>query len=250
MPSAIQHDLELREKGLTTILVESQGATPDALARFLWQQFPTNECLSCVNVWLPLPRTGGLPNASLVSVDGTLLWSGNPLRDAAKLDELIAEQLQLVRKGWGASADAKKARAQLYGRNKLDAAQAIVRGMADGEEKAALQAEIDRRFELAKKRIAQLQERGHWQQAFGLAKELKASAGRSAAWATDIATLMATFESVQGKAELAAAKKLARIVKTMRKGKLAKVSKQLRKLVAKHGDTKVGARAERMLSAF
>ncbi|MFT4516192.1 MAG: putative negative regulator of RcsB-dependent stress response, partial [Planctomycetota bacterium] len=62
--------------------------------------------------------------------------------------------------------------------------------------------------------------------------------------------LVESFATDDGKAELSAAKKLAKIIKNMRKGKLEKAPKALKKLIAKIGQTSVGARASRMLAAL
>ena len=119
MPSAIKHDAELSSKGLVTILVESQGSDQTQMEAFLWKRFPQNRCFSSVNTNVPIPRSGGLPHAAVIGVDGTILWSGNPLGQPKQIEELITAELAKVSKGFGDTPTQKKVRATLFGKDNL-----------------------------------------------------------------------------------------------------------------------------------
>ena len=119
MPSAIKHDHELSNKGLVSILVEAQGADDATLESFLWKTFPDNNCFSSIGAFVPIPESKGIPHGAVVGVDGTLLWAGNPITDAKKIEELVLAELAKCKKGWGDTAEARKLRAALYGKGDL-----------------------------------------------------------------------------------------------------------------------------------
>ncbi len=250
MPSAIKHDEELSSKGLVTILVEAQGADEATLEHFLWKTFPTNRCFASTGAFVPIPDSDGIPHAGLIGVDGTLLWAGNPLGQPKQIEELIAAELQKVKKGWGDSAEARKVRAALYGKRDLAGASAIVAAMPDGDEKTTLRAEIDKRYAAAKTAIANLQQQGRWLDAQAAAKELLKSVGQQADWVAEVTPIVAEFDSDAGKAELALDKKLEKVVKALRDKKLDQAPKALQALLKGAGDSKVGARAAKLLKAL
>lgn len=250
MPSAIEHDHELSSKGLVTILVEAQGADEAKLEAFLLQRFPDNDCFSSVGTHVPIPDSRGIPHGGLVGVDGTLLWAGNPLGDAKKVEELVQAELAKVKKGWGDTAEARKMRAALHGKGDLAGAAAAIAGLPDGEPKTALQAEIDARYAALKNAIAAQQERGHWLEAQAQAKALLKSVGSRPEWVAEVTPLVAAFDEDAAKAELALDKKLDKIVKQVRDKKGEHAPKALKKLLEDAGQGKVAARAQRLLAAL
>lgn len=250
MPSAIKKDKELSSKGLVTILMERQGADEAALEAFLWSKFPDCDAFACVGGFVPTPASGGLPSGALIGVDGKLLWSGSPIRDSKKVDELIAAELDKVKKGWGDSADARKVRQALYGKNNFAAALAVVQAMPEGDARATLQQEIDARYASLKKSVTALQEDGRWDRAQDLCKELVKGVGRTEPWAAEAAELLASFATDTGKAELSLDGKLAKLLKPLRDGKGEGMPKKLEAFLKGAEGTKVGARAQRTLTAL
>lgn len=255
MPSAILQHHELAEKGLITILVESQGADNKKLEGFMWARFPDNDCFTSVNCFVPIPESRGIPHGAVISVDGKLLWAGNPIAGKQEVEKLVAEQLKLVKKGWGNSTTEKKVRAALYGRGNFSVAATLVAAMDEGDAKSMLQKEVDSRYAVRKAAIANLQKQGCWLKARDAAKLLLKGVGRHAEWASEASEIVASFASKEALAQISADKKLAKIIKNMRKGKLEKAPKALEKLIAKIGQTSigqtsVGARAERMLASL
>ena len=250
MPSAIKHDRELAAKGLVTLLVEAQGANHTQLEAFLWKTFPDNGCFTCVNVPVPIPRSGGIPHAGVIGVDGTLLWSGNPLGEPKRIEELVTAELDKVKKGWGATPTQKKVRAALFGKDNLAGAQALVTALPEGEERTLLQAEIDARYAAKKQAIPTLQQQGDWLGAQAAAKALRKSVGEQANWVAEVQPLLAAFDSEEGKAEIAAAVKLEKIVKQLRDKKGDGAPKALEALLKTSASTKTGARAQQLLDAL
>ena len=250
MPSAIKHDHELSSKGLVSILVEAQGADEATLEAFLWKTFPDNNCFASTNVPVPIPESKGIPHAAVIGVDGTLLWAGNPLGDAKKIEELIDAELAKVKKGWGNTAEARKVRASLYGKGDLVGATALVAAMPEGDERTKLQGEIDQRYASGKKAITALQGQGRWLDAQAAAKSLLKSVGTKAEWVSEVTPLVAEFDSEAGKGELAVERKLEKVVKSLRDKKGDSAPKALQAIIKASANTKVGARAERMLKAL
>lgn len=250
MPSAIKHNEELAPKGLVTILVEAQGADEATLEHFLWQTFPDNGCFSSVGVAVRLPPSDGMPHGGLIGVVGTLLWAGNPLSATKKISDLIDAELVKVKKGWGDTAEARKVRAALYGKGALEAANTLVAAIAEGPERTALQAEVDARYTSAKNAIKNLQEQGRWLEAQANAKTLAKNVAGHAAWTAEVATILAEFDSDAGKAEIAADRKLEKVIKLLRDKKLDNAPKALAAVLKTSADTKVGARAARIQKAL
>ncbi|MCB9879051.1 MAG: hypothetical protein H6835_15760 [Planctomycetes bacterium] len=250
MPSAIRHDAELKDKGLVSILVEVQGHGFQEVEHFLWERFPDNGCMVAPGTFIPIPDSAGIPHGALIGVDGTLLWAGSPLGDSSKVSDLIDEQLKLIKKGWGDTPTARKVHADLYGKNNLASAAAAVAALPDGDEKTTLQEEVDKRYQVLKDAVANLQKNGQWADAQDAAKALQKAVGRHETWAGEAAALVNEFASEAAKPELDADKQLAKILKAMRAGKGDKAPKELEKLIEKHGQTSVGQRADRILKAL
>ncbi|MBL9077400.1 MAG: hypothetical protein JNL08_07855 [Planctomycetes bacterium] len=250
MPSAIRHHRELSAKGLVVILVEAQGADEPTLEHFLWKTFPDNECFSCVGTSVPLPASDGIPHAGLIGVDGTLLWAGNPLENPKQVETLIETELAKVKKGWGDTADARKVRAALYGKRDLGAAAKLVAALPEGDERTALQGEVDARWASAKQAIETLKQQGSWLKAQAAAKDLLKGVAGHAEWTTEATTIVAGFDTDEAKAELAADKKLEKVVKMLRDKNLEGAPKALQAVLKGGAETKVGARAQKLLKAL
>ncbi|MCA8953381.1 MAG: hypothetical protein KDE27_27965 [Planctomycetes bacterium] len=250
VPNAIRHDHAHGEDGLVTILVESQGSNPAQLEHFLWERFPDNECFSCIGTFVPIPESAGIPFCGVIGVDGKLVWAGNPAAFPKDVEDAVEAELDKVRKGWGDSSDARKVRAALYGKGDFERAAATVAAMADGAEKTALQGEIEKRYAVKKNAIDVLRKAGRWVDAQDAAAALAKGVGKHETWATEAAELLAAFETDAAKAEIALDKKLDKILKTMRKGKLDRAPKDLEKLVERAGQSTVAPRASRMIAAL
>lgn len=250
VPAAIRHDHEFQKDGLVTVLVHSQQATADQLQAFMLKTFADNDCLVSVGASTPTPSFSGIPHAAIIGVDGKLLFDGPALADPKQMEELIAAELLKVKKGWGATAEARKVRAALYGKNDLFAAATLIAAMPDGEDRAALQGELDRRYTLRKKMVTEQQANGHWLAAQDAAKDLLRSVGTKAEWLAEVQPMLAAFDSDEGKAGLAADRKLDKVVKQLRDKKRDGAPKALEALVKAAASPKVAARAQSLLTAL
>lgn len=250
MPSAIKHDHEFADNGLVTILTEAQGANAAQLEAFLWKTFPDNDCFTCTGAFVPLPESKGIPHAGVIGVDGTLLWAGNPLGDPKKIEELITQELAKVKKGWGDTPESKKVRAALYGKNDFAGAMALVEAMAAGDERTKLEAEVKARHASAVKAVGALKDQGRWLAAQQRAKGVLKSVGTRAEWVTEAQALVAEFETDAGKAEVALDKKVDKVVALLRDKKGDNAPKQLQAMLKDGASTKVGERAQRILTAL
>lgn len=250
MPSAIKHDHELSVRGLVSVLVHSQTATPDQLQAFLLKTFPDNDCFVAPGGFVPTPASPGIPHAALIGVDGKLLWDGHPLGEPKKVQELIEAELTKVKKGWGDTAEIRKVRAALYGKDDLFGAAALVAAMPEGEQRTAMQTEIDRRYTQQKKMVTEQQNQGRWQLAQNTAKNLLKSVGTKPEWIAEVQPIVLAFDNPESKAELAADKKLEKIEKQLRDKKRDGAPKALEALIKSAPNSKVAERAQRLLTAL
>jgi hypothetical protein len=250
VPSAIKHDHELSSKGLVSVLVHSQQATEDELQAFLLKTFPDNDCFVTPGGFVPTPASTGIPHAALIGIDGKLLWDGQPLSETKKIQELIDGELLKVKKGWGDTAEGRKVRATLYGKNDFGGAAALIVALPDGDEKTTLQGELDRRYAIQKKSITELQNQGRWLDSQDACKALLKSVGTKAEWVAELQPMLLAFDTPESKVELAADKKLEKIVKQLRDKKRDDTPKALEALLKTAANTKVGERAQRLLTAL
>ena len=182
MPSAIRHNHELSSQGLVTILVESQGNDDRTLDAFLWKTFPDNGCFTCTGTGLPIPPSRGIPHGAVIGVDGTILWAGNPNAGKKQIETLVAQELEKVKKGWGATPDARKVRALLFGKNDLAGAMAAAEAVNDEAERAMLVKEVEDRRASAAAAIAQLKRQGRHVDAQERAEQFVRAVGDRKEW--------------------------------------------------------------------
>jgi len=250
VPSAIRHDREFKDQGLVTILVESQGNDERTLAAFLWRTFPDNGAFTCTGVGLPIPPSRGIPHAAVIGVDGTILWAGNPNAGSKRIDELIAQELEKVKKGWGDTAESKKVRALLYGKHDFAGAMALVEALNDGDERAMLQKEVEVRRDSSTKAIAELKRQGRYVRAHERAEQLVKSCEKRADWLAAAKQELAAFDSDEAKALLALDKKIEKVEKQLRDRKDETAEKQLTSMLKNVPESPVAARAQALLEAL
>jgi hypothetical protein len=250
VPSAIRHDREFKDQGLVTILVESQGNDERTLTAFLWKTFPDNGAFTCTGVGLPIPPSRGIPHAAVIGVDGTILWAGNPNAGSKRIDELIAQELEKVKKGWGDTTEAKKVRALLYGKHDFASAMALVEALNDGDERAMLLKEVESRRDSATKAIAELKRQGRYVRAQDRAEQLVKSCEKRADWLAAAKQELAAFDSDEAKALLALDKKIEKVEKQLRDKKDENAQKGIAALLKGATESAVAARARALLEAL
>lgn len=253
MPQAIEHDLEYRDQGLVVVLPEVQGATLQSLPAFLWKVFPKLEARVTQGGSVPIVMGRGIPYSALIGVDGTLLWADYPANGGKERDTLLAAELKKVAAGWGESPAAKKARAQLYGKQDLAEARRLVDALpGDDAERATLQGELATAYAWRVRAVQALRDEARFVEAKQAAAALKKSVAGAPEWEAEATRLLADFDTEGAAKELAVAKKIELVLRAVR-GKKMKGDLAERRLraVAKSGDgTAAGARAAQLAEAF
>lgn len=220
-------------KGLVTILIESQGADQAALESFLAERFPDNQAMACVSQSTTLPSGSGLPSAALVGIEGELLWSGNPIRDEKKIEELITVELQKRHAGFGETKAEVDVRRQIYGAQDYDKALSAIDDVEDQELRTKLQAELESVVARRLAGVASMQKNGRWMAAKDEAKAIARAVGRAEPWKDKADELEDSFKDKQAKAEITAEKRVIQTLTALRDQKdmppqaLAKVLKGL-----------------------
>jgi hypothetical protein len=202
---------------------------------------------------VPIVRGRGIPYTALIGVDGVLRWAGSPSGGTKELDGLIDAELKKVAQGWGATPEAKKARAQLYGKRNLTEARKLIEAMADDDgEKATLQQELAAAFAWRANAVQHLRAEGRLADAKEMAQALKKAVAGSTEWEQQTAPLLAAFDAPEDQKELALAKKIDGVLAGLRgkKVKLADAVKPMRAIAKTGAGTKAGDRAELLAAAF
>ena len=200
MPHAFKLDKEHAKDGLVVILDESQATKDRAdLVGFVTQNFIkygqfTTSGVFITNGETPFPSgSGGIPFAALMGVDGKLLLIGSPSGWGKKLDEAIEPEFKKIKSGWGKSAEAKKIRSLIYGKNLLGEAATAV-AAAEGkikddakEDFDEAKIELDTRYTGLKGAIKVLTEAGRFIDAKTAATNLAKAVKGKAEWEAEAA---------------------------------------------------------------
>ena len=247
MPASLKLQQEYGDD-LAVIFVESQGATPDQAVAFTLRQ----RWYGTQAMWTserPLdPEGSGLPACALISNDGKLLLSGNPLAMKKKIEDAIDEQVRLRKSApEGTPAAVKKVWTD-YAKGNLAAALAQARKLATGEGEdaeaaKAAEAELIARAHAHLARIERMIESGFPLEADAeIAGFLKGAKGED-----DLCAKASELKQKIGEPELEAAKALAQIEKKLAdKGPEDPTVKALDRLAEKHAGTKAGQRAAKL----
>lgn len=250
MPSAIRTDRELSSLGLVTILVESQGNDDSKLDAFLWKTFPDNGWFVCTGTGLPIPPSRGIPHGALIGVDGTILWAGNPNAGKKQIETLVEQELEKLKKGWGATPDARKVRALLFGKGDYAGAMAIAVAINDEAERKLLTKEIEDRRAGATGAIAELKRQGRYIDAQERARQLARAVGDRAEWVEAAKLEVDAFATPQAKELLALDKKLEKVESQLRERKDETAQKTLVSMLKNAPESPVSARAKTLLAAL
>jgi len=263
VPHAFKLDKEHAKDGLVVILDESQATKDRAdLVGFVTQNFIkygqfTTSGVFITNSETPFPSgSGGIPYAALMGVDGKLLLIGSPSGWGKKLDEAIEPEFKKIKGGWGKSAEAKKIRSLIYGKNLLGEAATAV-AAADGkikddakEDFDEAKIELDTRYTGLKGAIKVLTEAGRFIDAKTAATNLAKAVKGKAEWEAEANALVADFAKPENEKELALDKTLTAVIKSIGdKRPTEDHQKKLKDLAKKNDGTKVGARAAEFAAA-
>jgi hypothetical protein len=170
------------------------------------------------------------------------------------VEKLIQGELAKIQKGWGDDADAKKIRAQIYGKGELAGAHKAIDGLANADLKTQLQGEVEAAFAHAVRAVTFLQGEGRWDDARVKASALSREVTGVDEWAKKSAELLATFDTPEGKKELEASQRLAKVEKQIANKKLrakdGSAGKALKEAAKASEGTKAAERALMLASVM
>ena len=254
MPQAIEHDLEMRDRGLVVVLPEVQGATMESLPAFLWKTFPKLEARVVRGGGVPIVMGRGIPYSALIGVDGTLLWAGHPSSGGKDRDALIETELRKVATGWGDTPAARKARAQIYGKQDLAEAKKLIDALPEtsAQERADLQQELATAYAWRVRSVQTLRDEARFLEARSAAQALQKSVAGLPEWEAEVAPLLAAFDTPEDQKELTIAKRIETLLRAVRakRTKPPAASRRLRAIAKSGAGTAAGARAEQLANAF
>lgn len=254
MPQAIEHDLEMRDRGLVVVLPEMQGATMESLPAFLWKTFPKLEARVVRGGGVPIVMGRGIPYSALIGVDGTLLWAGHPSSGGKDRDALIESELRKVATGWGDTPAARKARAQIYGKRDLAEAKKLIDALpeASAPERADLQQELATAYAWRVRMVKALRDEARFLEAKAAAQALRKMVAGLPEWEAEVAPLLAAFDTPEDQTELTTSRRIETLLRAVRakKMKLPEAGRGLRAIAKKGAGTAAGARAEQLANAF
>lgn len=244
----------MRDRGLVVVLPEVQGATLDSLPAFLWKTFPKLEARVTRGGGVPIVMGRGIPYSALIGVDGTLLWAGHPSSGGKERDALIESELKKVATGWGDTPAARKARAQIYGKQNLAEAKKLIDALpeASAQERTELQQELATAYAWRVRTVKALRDEARFVEAKDAAQALKKSVAGLPEWEAEVTPLLAAFDTPEDQKEMTIAKKIEAQLRAVRakKTKLADASRRMRAIAKSGAGTAAGARAEQLANAF
>jgi hypothetical protein len=251
VPHAVERDRDLRDQGLVSVFLEGQGGDYATLPGFTWAHWPGFDARLASHSALPLPEFKGLPHASFIGVDGTLLWDGSPMDGEKQIKQLLDQELTKVKKGWGPTPETKAVRALLYGKQNLAEAKKAIDAIADAKLKGDLQGELDAVRARRAAGVKHMVEDNRWVEARDAALALQKSCTGVADWQADVTALLATFDTPEAKKELAADDKLQKFAAGLRSGKTKANQSQLTTMLAPiakaAAGTKVGEKLQKLI---
>jgi hypothetical protein len=245
---------EEHEDDLTILFVESQGLSQDEADAFALKK----NWLGANVLWTterPFDTGArGLPNCALLSTEGKVLFKGSPLSEKQALEETLAEQLNLVKKGPDDAPKTVRKAWVDFGKEKYASAiKALTKAVEAGRDDAeAAQAALDtlrRRIQLRLDRVDRMMEEGYVLEAGDTLDTLASGCKGLEEYEPRIRELEDKLESDALKPEIKAAESLAKLKKKIRaNGVDAGLQKALARFAEKHEGTKAAAFARRLIS--
>lgn len=246
--------LKLQEElgdDITVLFVQSQEASDEDAERFVYKQKWLND-RSLWAVEHPFNTgSGSLPNYALLSIDGEVLATGNPVSDHAKVQALITEQLKIAKKGAkGMAATCVKANAEFDKGNFAAAIKSL--DTAPEAEKAAADKckhSLETRAQAKVARLDWYIESAEFDKADKLLSVLQKGVAGNEKLEADVKKLADKLSDKEMAQEREAGKALAKVTKLIAAGGLDEVAvKQLKAVSAKYPKTRAAKRADHLIA--
>jgi len=235
---------------LEVVFVEVQGADMDRVTSFSLSQ----KWLGRGGMWTTEApfQTGsnGIPNYALIGADGKLLMKGNPLADASKIEEAIANEIRGKRTSGPEQPKEIEKAWKDFGKGKVAAAMSALQKLSEdpsaeisasaGSALTQMRARVDGRLA----RVDWLVENGHYERASELLKDYQKDLKGAEGADERLAALSQKLLSPDLKSEIDAEKKLLKIEGALfAEGPSPAASAQLQKFAEKHQGSKAAERA-------
>jgi hypothetical protein len=235
---------------LEVVFVEVQGADMDRVSSFTLNQ----KWLGRGGLWTTESpfQTGsnGIPNYALLGADGKVLLMGNPLADAKKIEEAIANEIKGKREGGAEQPKEIEKAWKDFGKGKTAEAMAAAQKLSEDpspELAAAAGAALGQMRARVSGKLARLEwlvENGHYEKSAELLKafqkDLKGAEGAD----EKLAAIAEKLKSPDLKGEIDAEKKLLKLESALfAEGPTPQSGTQLTKFAEKNQGTKAAERA-------
>ncbi len=252
MPGSIKLKEELGDR-FELMFVESQGATAEQAEAFAYER----GWMQAAAMWtIERPANsgmGGLPSFVLLDKDGKVLLKGNTADMKGKIEDAIAEQIELIeelpsdvpkayKKAWRSFVEGD------YGQATAELVKIEAKGGEDAEAAARVRESFETRLASEFSRLEYLLEHGLFIEAAARAEGLGERIEGLAEDQSRLADLVAQLESAELVPEVEAAEELEKLMVKIREDGIEDNRKKLEKLASKLEGTKAGERAQRLLS--
>ena len=244
---------DLVPEGLVLVLRDTHNRSADDIRAAAMRRYPGSPARFVRNLKLPIEYAdnGPPPDVALIDVEGRLLIAGSYTVDLGRAEKLAEAELKKRKRGWGEHDAARKARALLYGRDRLaealEVCEAALVAEPEAPELVAVRDEIHRACALRERAVRYHLEQGECLLARARVGELSAAVAGRAELEERVRALRTELESDEARRELALDEKLASLLKPLsKKGPRAKDVKKLERFAAEAGGTRVGRRAQEL----
>jgi hypothetical protein len=237
-------------QGLVVVFMDTKNRSADDIRASRMIRYPDLPARFVRNSRFPFAYeiNGPPPGIALIGIDGKLLVVGSYTVYLPKAGKIAKTELKKRKSGWGEHAAARGSRALLYGKGLLAEALSHCEKALAAEPKQAelvkVRAEILAVFATRKKTIKHHKERGESSIALRKARKLREAVTGRKDWVEQMDGILADFETQEAKRELELDRKLASILKRMKKKPKKSHVKKLRKLAKEAEGMPVGQRAE------
>ena len=244
---------ELVPEGLVLVVRDTHNRSADEIRASVMRLYPGSPARFSRNMDEPIEyeKNGPPPYVALIDVEGRLSVAGSYTVELGGMEKRVRAELEKQSSGWGTHAEARAARALLYGKGRL--AEALARcdealAAEPGEpELLAVRGEIEARWAVLQRAVRYHMERGEYRLALEKAHSLADAVAGRPEWEEAARALLAELDTPEARAELELDAALSSALKPLSKDEPSPSDvKKLERLAAEAGDTRVGRRAREL----